>query len=177
MPVVKLKNSTLAAGGAANVAANIAGLGARPLLLGCVGCDPEANLFTEVFRELQVTADHLIRLEDRPTIVKTRVIAHSQQVARIDQETVTELSADAEQTVIDRFISLIDSANVIAISDYAKGLLTDSLLVRIFDEAKRRKKPVLVDPKGKDYGKYSRGHAADTQSARGSRSLQSRRQR
>ena len=154
VPVVRLKNSTLAAGGAANVAANIAGLGAKALLLGCVGNDPEADLFTEVFRESLLTTDHLIRLQDRPTIVKTRVIAHSQQVARIDQETVAELTDEAGESVIERFVSLIDSVDAVAVSDYAKGLLTSNVLARIIDEARQRNKPVLVDPKGKDYSKY-----------------------
>ena len=154
VPVVRLKNSTLAAGGAANVATNVAGLGAQALLLGCVGNDPEADLFTEVFGESLLTTDHLIRLKDRPTIVKTRVIAHSQQVARIDQETVTELTAEAGEFVTDRFISLIDTVDIVAVSDYAKGLLTANVLTRIFDEARQRNKPVLVDPKGKDYSKY-----------------------
>ena len=155
VPVVRLKNSTLAAGGAANVAANIAGLGAKALLSGCVGNDPEADLFTEVFRESLLSTDHLIRLKDRQTIVKTRVIAHSQQVARIDQETVAELTDEAGGSVIERFVSLIDSVDAVAVSDYAKGLLTSNVLARIIDEGPgARNKPVLVDPKGKDYSKY-----------------------
>jgi D-beta-D-heptose 7-phosphate kinase/D-beta-D-heptose 1-phosphate adenosyltransferase len=154
VPVVRLKNSTLAAGGAANVAANVAGLGGTAILLGCVGNDPEADLFCSLFRGLNVDAGHIVRLDDRPTIVKTRVIAHSQQVARIDQETVSGLSDESEQRVIEQLLALIDDVDVIAVSDYAKGLLTQPVLSKIFAEAKRREKPVLVDPKGKDYAKY-----------------------
>lgn len=154
VPVVRLQNSTLAAGGAANVAANVTGLGAQALLVGCVGEDAEAELFSHVFQHSGVSADYLVRISGRPTTVKTRVIAHNQQVTRIDQETTMALSDSGERLIIDKVLSLLGEADAVAVSDYAKGLLTDRVLSELIAEARRMDKPVLVDPKGKNYFKY-----------------------
>ena len=124
------------------------------MLVGIVGKDVEGNALREQLIARGVSSEHLVEVHDRPTTVKTRVIAHSQQVARIDQETVAELTDEAGESVIERFVSLIDSVDAVAVSDYAKGLLTSNVLARIIDEARQRNKPVLVDPKGKDYSKY-----------------------
>jgi D-beta-D-heptose 7-phosphate kinase/D-beta-D-heptose 1-phosphate adenosyltransferase len=154
VPVVRLRNMSLAAGGAANVAANISGLGANPILLGVTGDDDEAGLFPRVLSSSNVSADHLIRDEKRPTTVKTRVIAHSQQVVRVDQEDPDRISPETEELICKRLQDLIPTADAIAISDYAKGMLTDSLLETLFELAAENSKPVLVDPKGRSYGKY-----------------------
>src|SRR5947207_15718861 len=89
VPVVDLQKSTFAPGGAANVAANIAGLGATAYLIGCIGSDHEGSVLEGLLRDVNVSAEYIIRNPTRPTSVKTRVIAHSQQVVRVDQETTT----------------------------------------------------------------------------------------
>lgn len=155
VPIVRLNSSTLAAGGAANVAANIAGLGAEPLLIGIIGRDAEGDALRGQLATRGVPADHLIEVEDRPTTVKTRVIAHSQQVTRIDQEMDHDLSADDTSRVLRFFEDRVAKVDSVIISDYAKGLLTVSLLKGIIDSARRARKSVLVDPKGKDYTRYS----------------------
>ena len=154
VPVVKMDSMTLAAGGAANVAANVAGLGAKPILVGIIGDDAEGEMFPEVLSKVGVRHDHLIKINGRPTTVKTRIIAHSQQMARIDQETDTNLSASDEQAVWSKIEPLIKDSHAVVISDYAKGFLTDSLLRLVIDLANIVRVPVLVDPKGKDYSKY-----------------------
>ncbi|MEQ1763865.1 MAG: D-glycero-beta-D-manno-heptose-7-phosphate kinase [Pyrinomonadaceae bacterium] len=154
VPVVRLDNTTLAAGGAANVAVNIAGLGAEPVLVGVVGKDDEARLMAGVLASAGVAAEHLLSVADRPTTVKTRVIAHGQQVARIDQELDTDLDATAERAMIERLSALIENVDAVIVSDYAKGSLTDGILSAVIASARSMSKKILVDPKGKVYAKY-----------------------
>ena len=154
VPVVRMERMSLAAGGAANVAANIAGLGATPILLGALGDDAESLLIPDVLSTVGVSAGHLIKIPDRLTTVKTRIIAHSQQVARIDQESDLQLDAESQSSLLAAFESLVRGCDSIVISDYAKGVLTDGILSRIIAVAQQLQIPVLVDPKGKDYSKY-----------------------
>lgn len=154
VPVVRLKNTTLAAGGAANVAVNVAGLGATALLVGVVGDDEDAKLFPSILADARVSAEHLIRVTARPTTVKTRIIAHSQQVVRVDQEDSDAISAEAEEKICAKVRALIGDVDAVAVSDYAKGMLTETVLTELFAAAASHGKPVLVDPKGKQYAKY-----------------------
>ncbi len=155
VPVVRLEKSTLAAGGAANVAANIAGLSARPLLVGLIGHDEGGRELPGVLHEAGVSAENLCTLPGRATTVKTRIVAHSQHVARIDHEETTPISEAESQQTAAKIIELMPSAHVLLLSDYAKGLLDRSLLRQVIGEARRLKMPVLVDPKGRDYGRYA----------------------
>jgi D-beta-D-heptose 7-phosphate kinase/D-beta-D-heptose 1-phosphate adenosyltransferase len=100
VPVVCLRNTTLAPGGAANVAANIAGLGATPILVGIVGEDDGALQLPQVLRSSNVSSDHLVSDEARPTTVKTRVIAHSHHVVRVDQEHADHVSPETEDRIV-----------------------------------------------------------------------------
>ena len=154
VPVVRLKNTTLAAGGAANVAANIAGLGATPILVGIVGDDDGALQFPDVLSGANVSSAHLVRDPARPTTVKTRVIAHSHHVVRVDQEHAGEVSAETETAIVEKLRTEIGRVDAIAVSDYGKGMLTNRVLKDLFKIAAESGKPVLVDPKGKDYSKY-----------------------
>ncbi len=154
VPIVRLDQTTLSAGGAANVAVNVAGLGATPLLLGIVGIDIEADSIRGILTTSGVDSHNLIGVENRPTTVKTRVIAHSQQVVRIDQESDDQIGKDIEVQIESRIKSLVAEADAIILSDYAKGLLTDRLLSMLISSAQEAGKAVLVDPKGKDYRKY-----------------------
>ncbi len=154
VPVVNLQNTSLVAGGAANVAANIAGLGAEPLLVGVIGDDEEANLFPAALVKTNVSPDYLVKITGRQTTIKTRIIAHSQQVVRIDRETDQNLTANEEKKVWEIIKKLLNKADIIIISDYAKGVLTKKLVERLITKAREINKFVLVDPKGKNYSKY-----------------------
>jgi D-beta-D-heptose 7-phosphate kinase/D-beta-D-heptose 1-phosphate adenosyltransferase len=129
-------------------------LSAEALLVGVVGADAEARLLNDELERAMVGSEHLIAVVHRPTTVKTRVIAHSQQVARVDQETDAGLDPSTHEKVIGKLTELVPKCDAIIVSDYAKGLLTDELLVELADIAKRAGKSVFVDPKGKDYRKY-----------------------
>jgi rfaE bifunctional protein kinase chain/domain len=154
VPVVRLKNTNLIAGGAANVAANIAGLGAVPYLFGLIGDDPEGRLFPEVLAASSISADYLVEIKNRQTTIKTRIIAHSQQIARVDQETLENLSEEQEEQVWQKLEGVLDEVGVIIISDYNKGFLGENLVSRLIKMGKEKSKIIMVDPKGKDYTKY-----------------------
>lgn len=155
VPVVKLNRSSLALGGAANVAVNIAGLGAHAVLVGCNGTDVEADLFDSILIEKGIDPYNIVRTSERPTTTKTRVIAHSQQVARIDQESTDSLSEEAEDRVLAKVKPLLDSVDAVVLSDYAKGVLSDRILSTVITRCKELQKPVLIDPKGRSFTKYS----------------------
>ncbi len=155
VPVVDLQKSTFAPGGAANVAANIAGLGATAYLVGTIGTDHDADTLVGLLEAVNVGADSLVRVADRPTSVKTRVIAHSQQVVRVDHEATASFSDEDHARIWDAISASLSEVDIVVISDYAKGLLSPSLLWRLIDSANSHKKMVLVDPKGKNYSRYA----------------------
>ncbi|MEO8649039.1 MAG: D-glycero-beta-D-manno-heptose-7-phosphate kinase [Acidobacteriota bacterium] len=165
VPVVHLREKTYAPGGAANVAANISGLGATAILIGTVGDDDEATLMRSTLTESGVDPSGLVEVPGRPTIVKTRLIAHSQQVVRIDQEDPVELSAENQKAVVDKLTAQIENVDIVVLSDYSKGLLTEELSTMVIRIAGSFHKKVLVDPKGKNYSKY-RGAAVVTPNRR-----------
>jgi len=155
VPIVTLDKTSLLAGGAANVAANVAGLGAKPYLVGIIGEDEEAKIFSEVLREANISYSFLVPLKNRRTTVKTRIVAHNQHVVRIDQENTRELSKKEEIVVFKKIEAIIDEVDIVIISDYAKGLITEEIAKRLITKSASQRKKILVDPKGRDYSKYS----------------------
>ena len=154
VPVVTLNETTEVAGGAANVAANVAGLGAKPFLVGIVGEDAEAEILSTVLKNGQVSANFLIPIKNRQTTLKTRIIAHQQQIVRLDQENTKPLTSLEVENVLKKIETLWEMIDIVIISDYAKGFLTEELLLRLITTATKHKKPVLIDPKGQNYSKY-----------------------
>ncbi|MEJ7846706.1 MAG: D-glycero-beta-D-manno-heptose-7-phosphate kinase [Pyrinomonadaceae bacterium] len=155
VPVVSLDRTSLVAGGAANVAANVAGLGAIPILIGILGEDEEANLFPKVLVDAKIANFKLFPFKNRKTTLKTRILAHSQQVARIDQETKAELTPDEASELFAEITPFLTQADIYVLSDYAKGFLTADLIQNLIQYANAHGKMILVDPKGKDYSKYA----------------------
>jgi len=154
IPVVSVERFSDMPGGAANVARNIAAMGARVTLLGVVGEDASAQDLRIQLAASPTIEAHLLADPSRPTSVKTRYVADGQQVMRADRESRTALAADIEQSLLDRFsVALRDSA-VVVLSDYAKGVLCDSVAHATIDMARRAGKTIIVDPKAKDFGKY-----------------------
>lgn len=154
VPIVNLERESFVVGGAANVAANIKGLGATPFLVGTIGEDANGKVLSEALEIEGISAKSLVRISKRPTTVKTRIISQHQQISRIDQESTDNLSAKDEELVWQKCSDLINKVDVVIISDYLKGLLSETLLSRLITTAKSSGKKVLVDPKGKDYQKY-----------------------
>lgn len=155
VPVVNLERVTNTLGGAANVAANIAGLGAKAYLVGIVGEDAEASVISEMLAARQINADFLVKSKSRPTTVKTRVVAHNQQIVRMDQETKAELNEEEAERIWANVSQALGEVEAVIVSDYAKGLTTENLLVRLITTASAMGKMIFVDPKGKSYEKYT----------------------
>lgn len=154
VPIVNLESVSQTVGGAANVAANVAGLGAKAFLVGVVGADSEADLIFDVLNEKKISSRFLVKSTERRTTVKTRIVAHNQQIVRIDQETKENLNDAEEEEVWKKSLELIAQADIIILSDYAKGTLTENLLTRLITTSTDQGKFILIDPKGKNYAKY-----------------------
>lgn len=154
VPIVDLDRISATAGGAANVAANVAGLGAEPILVGMIGDDEEADVVSEVLSAKNVSPEFLVKSNERRTSVKTRVIAHNQQMVRIDRETKNELNAIEEDLLGNIIDSLVDKVQIIIVSDYGKGVATKKILSRLITKGLVQNKFIFIDPKGKDYTKY-----------------------
>lgn len=155
VPIVELERTSIAAGGAANVAANIAGIGATPILFGPCGDDAEADLVTSVLSEVGIAAGHLIRVPGRRTTVKTRIVAHQQHVVRLDHETTAPISNEVSASFLAQMQAVIADCDAVVVSDYAKGFVTEGLLNGLISLAAASGIPVIVDPKGRDFAKYA----------------------
>lgn len=156
VPVVLLKNETECAGGAANVAANLAGLNIPTRLAGFIGDDENGTRLQRAIAELGVDASGLVKAERHPTIAKTRILGGHQQMMRLDQEDRAQYSdTDMHNLLAALRHQLAEHPAVVVLSDYAKGVLTPALCQTVIAEARKHGIPVLVDPKGRDYEKYS----------------------
>lgn len=154
VPVVEVTNEDLLLGGAANVAHNILSLGGKVYVAGIVGSDSVGRILIDRFRESGIGADGIIIDKDRPTTVKTRVIAHSQQVVRFDKEVKSDISPAALSSIIDYVRNCLPKIKGIIISDYCKGLITKTLVKKIIGLAASNKF-VSVDPKIGHFDYYS----------------------
>ena len=154
IPVVNVQRQVDVPGGAANVARNIAAMGARVILLGVVGTDLWAQDLRKQLRSTPTIDARLVDDPERSTSVKTRYVADGQQVMRADRESRSALSTDIEHRVLDEFSLAVRDAVVIVLSDYAKGVLSDSLTRAAIDIARGAGKTIIVDPKSKDFDRY-----------------------
>lgn len=154
VPVVDVVEESNHLGGASNVALNIRSLGAVPVLFGVVGDDANARELKSIFGTEKIITDFLVEDGARPTTVKTRIIAGSQHVARIDYEDREQISEDTTRRVIDRLESHIGSIEIIILQDYNKGVIGPSLIRQVIELANRHDIPVLVDPKFSNFFEY-----------------------
>ena len=148
VPIVHVQQTDERPGGAANVAVNLAALGATTRLIGVVGKDSAADSLQSILEALGIDCD-FHRADDRPTITKTRVQSRGQQLIRLDQENVAELGDDS---IVDTLKAAIGNAGAVILSDYGKGALTD--VTRMIAACRDAGVPTLVDPKGSDFSKY-----------------------
>lgn len=148
VPIVQVKESKLTLGGAGNVVKNLRALGVETILFGRIGTDENANRAENLLRDIGVIQEntHLIRNENIPTIVKTRIIASHQQVCRVDRETIKPLSPEEENAIIQKFNEIIPTLNGIILSDYDKGFLTISLIEAIIKIANKHGIFITADP-------------------------------
>jgi len=154
VPVVWVNRESFMPGGASNVAHNIAALGAKATMVGVIGDDRTGETLRGMLAQKGVRADGLIIDADRPTTIKTRVIAHHQQVVRIDKEKIDQLSNRAAEKVVAFIESRIRDADAVIIEDYGKGVISPSLLKKVLPLARRHKKIITVDPKEEHFSYY-----------------------
>jgi D-beta-D-heptose 7-phosphate kinase/D-beta-D-heptose 1-phosphate adenosyltransferase len=155
VPVVKMRRITETLGGAGNVANNLAGLGCRIKVIGVCGQDPTAEGLRRLFEQKGIE-DGLVTDPKRPTTTKTRIMAHKQQVLRLDEEDVQPLQADFGRSLLDAIQQEIAGSHAVVISDYGKGMFADPTWTQqIIQAACNRRIPVLVDPKGTAWEGYA----------------------
>ncbi len=154
VPVVNVKKETFLPGGSLNVANNIRTLGGEVYPCGILGRDLEGRMLFRRMRSMGIERGGIILDPARPTTVKTRIIAHSQQVVRVDYEKSDPISPRDIQKIM-RFVrKKIREIDAIIVEDYGKGVVEPLLLKPLLQLAKKHKKPVLVDPKEKHFELY-----------------------
>ncbi|HUB46680.1 MAG TPA: D-glycero-beta-D-manno-heptose-7-phosphate kinase [Acetobacteraceae bacterium] len=154
IPVLRPTGNRCTLGGAANVALNIATLGGQTLLIGVVGNDAAGAETVRLVQAADGIDCQLVVAEGRPTTAKTRFMAGSHQLLRLDEETTEPLSQDTAASVLDRFQAALSWADVIVLSDYAKGVLSDAVLAAALAAAEARGALVVADPKRPDFAAY-----------------------
>ena len=153
IPVLLVEREKHMLGGAGNVVANLAALGVRATLIAVVGADAAGADVKKQLESLGVEAA-LEVAPDRATTVKSRFVCGTQQMLRVDREKTESVSADLENRIIRRIEALAPAAGAVILSDYKKGLLTDKIISSAIAAAARHGKPVIVDPKGRDFSRY-----------------------
>jgi rfaE bifunctional protein kinase chain/domain len=155
VPVVNLKSEIFTLGGAGNVVQNLVSLGAEVAVSGVIGNDIPADQLLEILNAEGVNTDCILRDNDRSTTVKTRILVDGHQLARLDKESTHNLNIAAEAHLIGHLDPLIRGADVVILSDYNKGFLSQTLTRRIIQVANDLGKKVVIDPKGNNYSKYN----------------------
>jgi len=155
VPIVAKQRTSSSPGGAANVAVTVAALGGHPVLVSVGGESPEGRELHSALEERGVESTDVILSPRRRTTVKTRIIAHSQQLLRIDEEDTGPIDSDLSAELLARIEAQLSSVTAVILSDYAKGVLTPRFLSEIICRARGVGVPVLVDPKGSDFSRYN----------------------
>jgi rfaE bifunctional protein kinase chain/domain len=155
VPIVHVTEEFQLPGGAGNVMLNLRALGADVVALGRVGSDTPGETIKQHLQEKGVDVSGIFSQSGYPTPVKNRIIANNQQMVRVDHEVIAGISEELEQQVIESIPRLLEGVQAVAISDYGKGFLSPNLLQALIMEAGVRKIPVIVDPKGVDYVRYT----------------------
>lgn len=160
IPVLKFLRRSIGAGGAANVACNLAKLGLDVSICGFVGADTKGTHLLSELHQIGIDTSAVVTINERPTITKTRVIGGHQQMLRIDYEDISPIAhsyrSDLLRAVSDR---LCNRPQAIILSDYAKGVLTKEICRLIITQARNLGILVFVDPKGANYNKYAKATA------------------
>jgi len=154
VPVLEVENEIFRFGGAANCALNIAKLNGIPEPVGVIGYDNFGTVFNSLLSEAKIPHHGIIEDDKRPTTTKTRVIADSQHIVRIDKESKETIKTTIEKKIIEYFNTIIKDIDGIILQDYNKGVLSDSLIKKIIALANQHKKLVTVDPKFNNFYSY-----------------------
>jgi len=154
VPIVDIEQEQGRLGGAANVAKNIKSLGGIPLLIGIIGDDNSGKQMLDIVRESDFPSDGIVIDSSRPTTVKTRIIANSQNIARVDRESRADISFTIQNQIIENLLRHINDIDGIIIEDYNKGVVVKSLIKQVIDVARDNGKIITVDPKFHNFFEY-----------------------
>jgi len=156
IPVVSISDKESRLGGASNVARNIKSLGAKPLMCSVIGKDVNGDEFLRQMAAEGMVSDGIVRIPDRPTSVKTRIISSSQHLLRVDEEITDVISPEAEKALFQRVKDTCNThhPDAIIFEDYDKGSITPGLIERVVSLAKQLNIPVMVDPKKRNFLNY-----------------------
>lgn len=147
VPIVDYTKESECLGGAGNVAANLAALGARVEAFGVAGDDEAGSALRSCLRALKLTGTRILSDSRRPTTLKTRVIARNQQIVRVDRESREPLHADTEKKLARLIVASLANVDGVILSDYDKGVVTDGLVDRVLSACVKKNIPALVKPK------------------------------
>ena len=156
VPVVNITKENLLLGGAANVVNNIHSMGGLVRVCGVIGDDEAGKQLLQLLRVQGINPEGLIKDQTRPTTIKTRIIAHNQQVVRFDRETKDKIEKETRRQIFDYIKQqILEGLDAIVLSDYCKGVVTKDLVKDIVNIAKKHDVIVSVDPKVNHFGMYS----------------------
>ena len=158
IPIVNVDNENTVLGGAGNVVNNLIALGAQTDVLSVIGDCEIANELETLLSKINVSTNYLIKEKGRISSKKSRIISSQQQVIRFDRESDNDINTESQQTLIDQYKKILSQYDIVLLSDYGKGVLTDSLTSQLIKEANTLGIKVLVDPKGVNYSKYSNAY-------------------
>jgi D-beta-D-heptose 7-phosphate kinase/D-beta-D-heptose 1-phosphate adenosyltransferase len=153
VPVVRVRERKLALGGAANVAQNVAALGAACELVAAVGTDAAGATLCAMLTDIGADPRGLLEVA-RPTTTKTRVLARSQQVVRFDEEDDRDLTGGDVERLLERVRAAVADADALVLEDYNKGVLVPGVIEQAIGWARTRKIPIVVDPKYRNFFAY-----------------------
>jgi rfaE bifunctional protein kinase chain/domain len=155
VPVVNVIKRESRLGGAGNVVLNIASLGAKPYVCSVIGDDSTGETLQGILQAAGLSTSGIITEKGRPTTVKERVIAGSQQLIRVDSETEAPISATSSKALLDQVKAWLPEVDVILFEDYDKGVLSAELIQEIIALASAQHIPTVVDPKKKNFFAYT----------------------
>ncbi len=154
VPIVNVQKREVRLGGAGNVALNILSLGAKPILCSVIGKDLDGDSFLNLLEKHGMEKSGIIQSEDRPTTIKHRIIAGSQQMLRIDSETDKEIKEDITRKLLDKIDVLLTDCQVVIFEDYDKGVITPFLIQQVVKMTAEKGIPTVVDPKKRNFMAY-----------------------
>lgn len=154
VPVIEVEKKEQRLGGAGNVLLNLKALQMDCYVFGRIGLDKQGDFIMKRLQELSIEASGMIRSETIATITKNRIVAANQQILRMDEECIEELTESECHEIKRKLKEIIEDLDAIVISDYGKGFLPKVLIKELIDMAKDKQLPVIVDPKGEDFSKY-----------------------
>lgn len=154
VPVINVKKKDFRLGGAANVALNVLSMGAQPVLCALIGDDDDGKKLMQRLDEQRMSKEGIVVSSERPTTVKTRVIASHQHVVRVDEESDREASSAEEKLLLEKIEKLLPQCQVVIFEDYDKGVLNERIIAKAVELARQKNIPTVVDPKKRNFLSY-----------------------